>query len=109
MLETLKAKVKTTAGAATDMLDGCIERQVGFATSSLSGSLAAAKQLRESRSLHDVMTLQTSYLTEMQGKMMALGNANLAAMKDFGKTALSQFKKPAKKVVEEVKAPAKKS
>ena len=107
MFDALKGKVKTAASAATSLVDGCVERQVSFATSSMAGSLAAAKQLRESRSLHDVMTLQTSYMTEMQGKMMALGNANFAALKDFGSTALALFKKPVKKT-EEVKAPAKK-
>ncbi len=108
MLDTLKEKVKTAASAATGLVDGCLERQVSFATSTLTGSFAAGKQLRESRSLHDVMTLQTSYMTEMQGKMMALGNANFAALKEFGSTTVGLFKKPAKKS-EEAKAPAKKS
>lgn len=107
MFDKLKEKVKTAASAATSLIDGCVERQVSFATGSLTGSLAAAKELRGSKSLHDVMTLQTSYVTDMQGKMMALGSANFAAMKEFGTTTAALFKKPAKKM-EEVKAPAKK-
>ncbi len=108
MFDTLKGKVKTAASAATSLVDGCVERQVGFATSSMAGGLSAAKQLRETRSLHDVMTLQTSYMTDMQSKVMALGSANFAAFKEFGTTTLALFKKPAKKV-EEVKVSAKKS
>jgi hypothetical protein len=54
------------------------------------------------------MTLQTSYMTDMQAKMMALGNANFAALKEFGSTTLGLFREPARKS-DEAKAPAKKS
>jgi hypothetical protein len=108
MWDMLKEKVKTAGSAATSLVDGCLDRQVGFVTSMMTGSVAAARQLRESRSLHDIMTLQTSYMTDMQAKMMALGNANFAALKEFGSTTLGLFREPARKS-DEAKAPAKKS
>jgi hypothetical protein len=105
MLESLKEKVKTAASATTSLVDGVAERQVGFATKSLSGSLATARQLRESRSLNDVLALQTSYLTDLQAQLVALGSANATALKEFGATTVDLFKKAAK----EAKPAAKKS
>jgi hypothetical protein len=96
MLESLKEKVKTAASATTGLVDGVAERQVSFATKTLSGSLATAKQLRGSRSLNDLLTLQTSYLTDLQAQLVALGSANAAALKEFGATTAELFKKPAK-------------
>jgi hypothetical protein len=106
MLDTLKDRMATLATATNGLVDGIVERQINFVSNTLRGGLEASRQLRNSRSLGDVVSLQTAFLTDLQGQVVALGNANLAALRSFGSHAAELMQTPRRAA--ETTPPAKK-
>jgi hypothetical protein len=84
MLAKLKEKALAGFELSADFIEGCADRQVGFATFCLQSSLANAKKLRHSKSLNDVINAEKDYLKGLQEQLTALTKANTEALKTLG-------------------------
>lgn len=109
MLTKLKEKALAGFELSADFIEGCADRQVGFATFCLQSSLENAKKLRHSKNLNDVLTTEKDFLKGIQEQLTSLAKANTEALKTLGgstkdyvtsiiKSADSAIVEPEKKV-----------
>ena len=84
MLTQLKEKALAGFELSADFIEGCADRQVGFATFCLQSSLDNAKKLRHSKSLNDIVNTEKEFLRGIQDQLTSLAKANTEALKSLG-------------------------
>jgi predicted lactoylglutathione lyase len=84
MLTKLKEKAIAGFELSADFIEGCADRQVGFATFCLQSSLENAKKLRHSKNLNDVLNTEKDFLKGIQEQLTSLTKANTEALKSLG-------------------------
>jgi predicted lactoylglutathione lyase len=84
MLTQLKEKALAGFELSADFIEGCADRQVGFATFCLQSSLDNAKKLRHSKNLNDILNTEKEFLKGIQDQLTSLAKANTEALKSLG-------------------------